>query len=141
MGYRNIKKQINLFLFFKLRIFIFQCPGTTHITNFTRMPLLSSPLTDNLALQQPSWEFCCLCHLCSFCTNLFIYSPSLFSLDSTALRICATYAKLWRCCQANKYMGTIQISEFGQLWKGEIHQNLCYSLQVHYHSRLGNYEI
>ena len=38
MGYRNIKKQINLFLFFKLRIFIFQCPGTTHITNFTRMP-------------------------------------------------------------------------------------------------------
>ena len=40
MGYRNIKKQINLFLFFKLWIFIFQSPGTTHITNFTRMPLL-----------------------------------------------------------------------------------------------------
>ena len=38
MGYRNIKKQKNLFLFFKLRILIFQCPGTTHITNFTRMP-------------------------------------------------------------------------------------------------------
>ena len=38
MGYRNIKKQINLFLFFKLTIFIFQCPGTAHITNFTRMP-------------------------------------------------------------------------------------------------------
>ena len=40
MGYRNIKKQKNLFFFFKLRILIFQCPGTTHITNFTRMPLL-----------------------------------------------------------------------------------------------------
>ena len=38
MGYRNIKKQKNLFFFFKLRILIFQCPGTTHITNFTRMP-------------------------------------------------------------------------------------------------------
>ena len=40
MGYRNIKKQKNLFLFFKLRISIFQCPGTTHITNFTIMPQL-----------------------------------------------------------------------------------------------------
>ena len=38
MGYRNIKKQKKLFFFFKLRILIFQCPGTTHITNFTRMP-------------------------------------------------------------------------------------------------------
>ena len=37
MGYRNIKKQKKLFLFFKLRILIFQCPGTTRITNFTRM--------------------------------------------------------------------------------------------------------
>ena len=42
MGYRNIKKQKNLFLFFKLRILIFQCPGTTHITNFTRMPRMCS---------------------------------------------------------------------------------------------------
>ena len=39
MGYSNIKKQKKLFFFFKLRILIFQCPGTTHITNFTRMPL------------------------------------------------------------------------------------------------------
>ena len=38
MGYRNIKKQKNIFFLSKLRILIFQCPGTTHITNFTRMP-------------------------------------------------------------------------------------------------------
>ena len=38
MGYRNIKKQKKLIFLFKLRILIFQCPGTTHITNFTRMP-------------------------------------------------------------------------------------------------------
>ena len=34
------KKQTKLEYFVILRILIFQCPGTTHITNFTRMPLL-----------------------------------------------------------------------------------------------------
>ena len=33
------KKQTKLEYFVILRILIFQCPGTTHITNFTRMPL------------------------------------------------------------------------------------------------------
>ena len=32
------KKQTKLKYFFKLRILVFQCPGRTHITNFTRMP-------------------------------------------------------------------------------------------------------
>ena len=32
------KKQTKLEYFVILRILIFQCPGTTHITNFTRMP-------------------------------------------------------------------------------------------------------
>ena len=37
------KKQTKLEYFVILRILIFQCPGTTHITNFTRMPLKTSP--------------------------------------------------------------------------------------------------
>ena len=54
MGYRNIKKQKNLFLFFKLRIFIFQCPGTTHITNFTKMPHM---LVRCLPCTYTSWKW------------------------------------------------------------------------------------
>ena len=38
--YQFYKNAPSLFFFFKLRILIFQCPGTTHITNFTRMPHL-----------------------------------------------------------------------------------------------------
>ena len=48
MGYRNIKKQKKLIFLFKLRILIFQCPGTTRITNFTRMPLEHLPGAERL---------------------------------------------------------------------------------------------
>ena len=42
------KKQTKLEYFVILRILIFQCPGTTHITNFTRMPQYIQYTTGNL---------------------------------------------------------------------------------------------
>ena len=46
------KSKPNLNILFKLRILVFQCPGRTHITNFTRMPhlLFKSP-SDQTVLQ------------------------------------------------------------------------------------------
>ena len=53
MGYRNIKKQKKLIFLFKLRILIFQCPGTTHITNFTRMPQLKLKKVSSVQCSDP----------------------------------------------------------------------------------------
>ena len=63
MGYRNIKKQKKLIFLFKLRILIFQCPGTTHITNCTRMPPMMMTMVRAISMTgarrvgAPSW--CC----------------------------------------------------------------------------------
>ena len=59
------KKQTKLKYFFKLRILVFQCPGRTHITNFTRMPLelgllhvLVKHLSQFLSLRCPKSSHC-----------------------------------------------------------------------------------
>ena len=100
------KKQTKLKYFFKLRILVFQCPGRTHVTNFTRMPLETSGILWHLLATFDN--FCYLLAtfvnfwhvLASFCNILQILGKfwhPLATFESFGLRwpLLADFGNFW----------------------------------------------